>query len=150
ANRVLAVIASMYAFAGRSGVVHEGVNPARRIEQFKEHPDLWRVAAPRLGHPPRSRFRNDRGGALYEGTLARDLLRRATPPVGTRPAWQAPATDAPTRRTAVCLHRSSCWQGVGILPPSPGILQSHRGTDSRARDCLAPRLMNSRGQRTHP
>ena len=37
ANRVLAVIGSMYAFAGRSGVVHEGVNPARRIEQFKEH-----------------------------------------------------------------------------------------------------------------
>jgi integrase len=37
ANRVLAVIGSMYAFAGRSGVVPEGVNPARRIEQFKEH-----------------------------------------------------------------------------------------------------------------
>jgi integrase len=37
ANRVLAVIASMYAFAGRSGIVLEGVNPARRIEQFKEH-----------------------------------------------------------------------------------------------------------------
>jgi integrase len=37
ANRVLAVIGSMYAFAGRSGVVPEGVNPAHRIEQFKEH-----------------------------------------------------------------------------------------------------------------
>jgi integrase len=37
ANRVLAVIGSMYAFAGRAGVVPEGVNPARRIEQFKEH-----------------------------------------------------------------------------------------------------------------
>jgi integrase len=37
ANRVLAVLGSMYAFAGRSGVVPEGVNPARRIEQFKEH-----------------------------------------------------------------------------------------------------------------
>ena len=37
ANRVLAVIGSMYAFAGRSGVVAEGMNPARRIEQFKEH-----------------------------------------------------------------------------------------------------------------
>jgi integrase len=37
ANRVLAVIGSMYAFAGRSGVVPEGLNPARRIEQFKEH-----------------------------------------------------------------------------------------------------------------
>jgi integrase len=36
ANRVLAVIGSMYAFAGRVGVVPEGVNPARRIEQFKE------------------------------------------------------------------------------------------------------------------
>src|SRR4029077_9267734 len=37
ANRVLAVVGSMYTFAGRSGVVTEGVNPARRIEQFKEH-----------------------------------------------------------------------------------------------------------------
>src|SRR5262245_11965102 len=37
ANRVLAVIGSMYAFAGRSGVVPEGMNPARRIEQFKEY-----------------------------------------------------------------------------------------------------------------
>jgi len=27
----------MYAFAGRSGVVPEGMTPARRIEQFKEH-----------------------------------------------------------------------------------------------------------------
>jgi ribosomal protein L13E len=33
----LAVIGSMYAFAGRRGVVPDGVNPARRIEQFKEH-----------------------------------------------------------------------------------------------------------------
>lgn len=37
ANRVLAVIGSMYAFAGRNGIVAEGINPARRIEQFKEH-----------------------------------------------------------------------------------------------------------------
>jgi integrase len=37
ANRVLAVIGNMYAFAGRSGIVAEGMNPARRIDQFKEH-----------------------------------------------------------------------------------------------------------------
>jgi integrase len=37
ANRVLAAIGSMYAFAGRVGVVPEGVNPARRIEKFQEH-----------------------------------------------------------------------------------------------------------------
>jgi integrase len=37
ANRVLAVIGSMYTFAARRGIVAEGVNPARRIEQFKEH-----------------------------------------------------------------------------------------------------------------
>src|SRR5262249_30313490 len=37
ANRVLAVIGSMYAFAGGSGIVADGMNPARRIEQFKEH-----------------------------------------------------------------------------------------------------------------
>jgi integrase len=37
ANRVLAVIGSMYAFAGRAGIVAEGMNPVRRIEQFKEH-----------------------------------------------------------------------------------------------------------------
>src|SRR5439155_7659093 len=37
ANRVLAVIGSMYAFAGRSGIVPEGTNPTRRIDKFKEH-----------------------------------------------------------------------------------------------------------------
>src|SRR5262249_57300066 len=37
ANRVWAVIGSMYGFAGRRGVVPEGMSPARRIEQFKEY-----------------------------------------------------------------------------------------------------------------
>ena len=36
ANRMLAVIGSMYAFAGRAGVVPEGTNPARGIDKFKE------------------------------------------------------------------------------------------------------------------
>jgi integrase len=36
ANRVLAVIGSMYAFAGRAGIVPEGTNPARGIDKFKE------------------------------------------------------------------------------------------------------------------
>ena len=33
---MLAVIGSMYAFAERSNIVLEGMNPARRIEKFKE------------------------------------------------------------------------------------------------------------------
>lgn len=36
ANRVLAVIGSMYTFAGRAGLVPEGSNPARGIDKFKE------------------------------------------------------------------------------------------------------------------
>ncbi len=36
ANRVLAVVGSMFAFAGRAGIVPEGTNPARGIVQFKE------------------------------------------------------------------------------------------------------------------
>jgi integrase len=36
ANRVLAVVGSMYAFAGRAGVVPENSNPARGIDKFKE------------------------------------------------------------------------------------------------------------------
>lgn len=36
ANRVLAVVGSMYAFAGRAGIVPDGTNPARGIEKFKE------------------------------------------------------------------------------------------------------------------
>ncbi len=36
ANRVLAVIGSMYAFASRAGIVPEGTNPARGIDKFKE------------------------------------------------------------------------------------------------------------------
>jgi 3-methyladenine DNA glycosylase Tag len=37
ANRVLAVVGSMYAFASRIGAVAEGTNPARRIDKFTEH-----------------------------------------------------------------------------------------------------------------
>jgi integrase len=36
ANRVLAVVGSMYAFAGRIGAVPEGTNPTRKIEKFRE------------------------------------------------------------------------------------------------------------------
>lgn len=36
ANRVLAVIGSMYAFAGRMGILPEATNPARGIDKFKE------------------------------------------------------------------------------------------------------------------
>jgi integrase len=36
ANRVLAVVGSMYTFAGRAGIVPEGTNPARGIDKFKE------------------------------------------------------------------------------------------------------------------
>jgi integrase len=37
ANRMLAVVSSMYAFAGRAGAVPEGTNPVRKIDKFKEH-----------------------------------------------------------------------------------------------------------------
>ena len=36
ANRVLAVVGSMYAFAQRAGIVSEGTNPGRRIDKYKE------------------------------------------------------------------------------------------------------------------
>jgi len=36
ANRVLAVVGSMYSFASRAGMVPEGINPARGIDKFKE------------------------------------------------------------------------------------------------------------------
>jgi integrase len=36
ANRALAVVASMYTFAARAGIIPEGVNPARRIDKFAE------------------------------------------------------------------------------------------------------------------
>jgi integrase len=37
ANRALAVVGSMYAFAGRIGIVPEEISPVRKIEKFKEH-----------------------------------------------------------------------------------------------------------------
>jgi integrase len=36
ANRVLAVVGSMYAFAGKHGLVPEGTNPAKGIERYSE------------------------------------------------------------------------------------------------------------------
>ena len=37
ANRMVAVVGSMYAFAGRTGAVPEGTNPVRKIDKFKEY-----------------------------------------------------------------------------------------------------------------
>ena len=37
ANRMIAVVGSMYAFAARIGAVPEGANPARGIDKFAEH-----------------------------------------------------------------------------------------------------------------
>jgi integrase len=37
ANRVLAVVGSMYAFAARAGTVPDGTNPTRGIDKFKEN-----------------------------------------------------------------------------------------------------------------
>jgi len=36
ANRMLAIVGSMYSYAGKQGVVPEGMNPARGIEKYKE------------------------------------------------------------------------------------------------------------------
>ena len=36
ANRMLAVVGSMYAYGERAGIIPEGINPARKIEKFKE------------------------------------------------------------------------------------------------------------------
>ena len=36
ANRMLAIVGSMYAFAGKHGLVPEGLNPARGIEKYEE------------------------------------------------------------------------------------------------------------------
>lgn len=53
ANRMLAVVGSMYSFAGREGVIPEGFNPARGIEKYPEDarerflstPELERLGA---------------------------------------------------------------------------------------------------------
>lgn len=37
ANRLLAVISSLYSFAERQGLVPEGFNPAKKVEKYREH-----------------------------------------------------------------------------------------------------------------
>jgi integrase len=36
ANRTIATLAAIYSWAGRTGLIDEGVNPARRVEKYKE------------------------------------------------------------------------------------------------------------------
>ena len=38
ANRAVAVLAALYAWAGRTGLIDEGFNPATRVEKFRELP----------------------------------------------------------------------------------------------------------------
>jgi len=74
ANRLLAVVASMYSFAERLGLVADGCNPAARIERFPEarrERFLTTEELARLGEAFR-RFEND--GRFREGIAALRLL----------------------------------------------------------------------------
>ncbi len=74
ANRLLAVVASMYSFAERLGLVPDGCNPAARIERFPEarrERFLTTEELARLGETFR-RFEND--GRFPEGIAALRLL----------------------------------------------------------------------------
>jgi integrase len=74
ANRLLAVVASMYSFAERLGLVADGCNPAARIERFPEarrERFLTTEELARLGEAFR-RFDND--GRFREGIAAIRLL----------------------------------------------------------------------------
>ena len=46
-------VASMYSWAGKAGLIDEGVNPARDVERFREQPrerfltsEEWNVSGP--------------------------------------------------------------------------------------------------------
>lgn len=74
ANRLLAVVASMYSFAERLGLVADGCNPAARIERFREarrERFLTMGELARLGEAFR-RFEND--GRFRDGIAALRLL----------------------------------------------------------------------------
>lgn len=74
ANRLLSVIASMYSFAERLGLVPDGSNPAARIERFPEarrERFLTTEELARVGEAFR-RFEND--GRFREGIAALRLL----------------------------------------------------------------------------
>ncbi len=74
ANRLLAVVASMYSFAERLGLLADGCNPAARIERFPEarrERFLTMEELARLGEAFR-RFEND--GRFREGIAALRLL----------------------------------------------------------------------------
>lgn len=74
ANRLLAVVASMYSFAERLGLVADGCNPAARIERFPESRRerfLTMGELARLGEAFR-RFEND--GRFRDGIAALRLL----------------------------------------------------------------------------
>lgn len=52
ANRIIAIVGSMYSFGGKHGLVPEDVNPARGVERYKEEPRerlLSTVELERLG-----------------------------------------------------------------------------------------------------
>jgi hypothetical protein len=109
ANRVLAVIGSLYAFGARVGAVPEGTNPARKIENFAEHrrerfltgEELERLGAAIREYP--------RPPAL-RGRYARTRQKRST--------WQSWNTGSP-RSTRLRQRRSaSCCSRVAVFVKS--------------------------------
>jgi hypothetical protein len=78
ANRVLAVMGSMYAFAGRTGAVQEGTNPIRKIDKFKEHRRerfLTGAELERLGQPSERQRRKAFRGSLMKRSPRQDTFQ---------------------------------------------------------------------------
>jgi hypothetical protein len=96
ANRVLAALSSMYAFAGRAGAVPEGMNPARGIAKFKES--------------RRERFLTGKelerlGKAIREAEnkgLGRWMKLARMPSICPRPRNASPKSLRPQRRHCGC------------------------------------------------
>jgi integrase len=121
ANRVLAVIGSMYAFAGRGGIVAEGFNPARRIEQFKEHRRERTTIAPSAAAAIRlllftgCRLREILHLQWHQVDLERGLLFLADSKTGRKTV----ILNAPALAVLAGLHRLGSYVVPGDNPAKP-------------------------------
>lgn len=96
ANRALAVLAAVYSWAGRVGLIDEGTNPAARIEKFKEKPKDRYLSMAEIGRLGKALLDAEVSGFEYSFDPSNPKAKHGAKP-GERQFFYSPSAIAAIR-----------------------------------------------------
>lgn len=80
ANRAISCLAALYSWAGRTGLIEEGFNPATRIEKFREVPKDRFLTTTEIGRLGRALDEAETVGIAYSVDMTKPKAKHAAKP----------------------------------------------------------------------